>query len=281
MVKLMMPKLLAVILTAFALFGQQRQPSQGVNVYSTEKEAALGAALAKEMRRKITLIDSDSVRDYIERLSSRLSSQLPQNGPRYEIAVMFNSTGPMNEPTSFPGGYMFVPVALFTAAENEGEFVGMMAHAMAHAAERHHTGVATRGQIVNLSSIPLIFMGGWSGYHPGDPVLVPIGYRSFMRDFELAADRLAVSAMSGAGYDPINLVNYVSRAQPAPATQFERMHTLLPIETRLSNLRSAIEELPRQSYATGTEFSLVQGEVRRMAPPPARQAPSLRRKNER
>ena len=281
MVKLMMPKLLAVILTAFALFGQQRQPSQGVNVYRTEKEAALGATLAKEMRRKITLVDSDSVRDYIERLSSRLSAQLRQTGLKYEIAVMFNSTGPMNEPTSFPGGYMFVPAALFTAAQNEGEFVGMMAHAMAHAAERHHTVSATRAQNANLSSIPLIFMGGWSGYHPGDPVLVPIGYRSFMRDFELAADRLAVSAMAEAGYDPINLINYVSRVQPAPATQFERMHPLLPLETRLSNLRQAIQELPRRPYISGTEFSLVQGEVRRMNPPPVRQAPSLRRKNER
>jgi predicted Zn-dependent protease len=233
------------------------------------------------MRRKVALVDSNSVRDYIERLSSRLAAQLPETGPRYEIAVMFKSTGPMNEPTSFPGGYMFVPVALFTAAENEGEFAGMLAHAMAHAAERHHTGVATRGQVANLSSIPLIFMGGWSGYHSGDPVLVPIGYRSFMRDFELAADRLAVSAMSRAGYDPINLINYVSRVQPARATQFERMHPLLPLETRLSNLRNAIDQLPRQSYPTGAEFSLVQGEVRRMAPPRVRQAPSLRRKNER
>jgi heme A synthase len=39
-----------------------------------------------------------------------------------------------------------------------------MAHEIAHVAARHGTRQATRGAIINYASIPLIFMGGWTGY---------------------------------------------------------------------------------------------------------------------
>ena len=36
----------------------------------------------------------------------------------------------------------------------------VMAHEIAHVAARHGTRQATRGQIINYASLPLMFMGG-------------------------------------------------------------------------------------------------------------------------
>ena len=52
-------------------------------------------------------------------------------------------------------------------ADNEAELAGVMAHEIAHVAARHGTRQATRGEIANLATFPLVFLGGWAGY--GDP----------------------------------------------------------------------------------------------------------------
>jgi predicted Zn-dependent protease len=63
-------------------------------------------------------------------------------------------------------------------AESEAELAGVMAHEIAHVAARHGTKQATKGQIINLATIPLIFMGGWTGYaiRQGASVAIPLGF---------------------------------------------------------------------------------------------------------
>ena len=97
---------------------------------------------------------------------------------------------------ALPGGFFFVNSGLILKAENESELAGVMAHEIAHIAARHGTRQATRGQVVNLASIPLIFMGGWTGYgiRQAASILVPIGFLKFSRSLRAGSGfaRLAV-----------------------------------------------------------------------------------------
>lgn len=61
---------------------------------------------------------------------------------------------------ALPGGFFFVNSGLILKADSESELAGVMAHEIAHVAARHGTKQATRAEIINLASIPLIFMGG-------------------------------------------------------------------------------------------------------------------------
>jgi hypothetical protein len=45
--------------------GQERQPGQGVNFYSKDKEIALGQQLAMEVRQKTTPLDNAAARGVI------------------------------------------------------------------------------------------------------------------------------------------------------------------------------------------------------------------------
>ena len=68
---------------------------------------------------------------------------------------------------ALPGGFFFVNTGVLLNADSEAELAGVMAHEIAHVAARHGTRQATRGQIINYASIPLIFMGGWTGTRSG------------------------------------------------------------------------------------------------------------------
>jgi predicted Zn-dependent protease len=175
---------------------------------------------------------------------------------------------------------------LFLAAKDEAEFAGMLAHSMVHVSERHYTREATRVALANEATVPLIFMGGWTGYgtRQGGPVLVPVGMLKFQQVAETEADTLAVAISSGAGFDPSALLRYINRVQAeSPGTGGRAF------AARVSNLEAAIQAQPQQTYtvADPDEFGRIQVEVRQVTPvgprpllkPVSDQAPTLKRQN--
>src|SRR5882672_10772550 len=148
-----------LFLLALTLGAQERQLGQGVNFYSLTKEAAIGARLAEDLRKDTTAVESPAVRDYVQRIGGQLAQQLTNAPFSYTFAVIADDRGGRtHEPFSFPGGYIFVPANLILAAQDDAEFAGMLAHAMAHVAERHGTRLATQGELANLNTIPIVYM---------------------------------------------------------------------------------------------------------------------------
>jgi beta-barrel assembly-enhancing protease len=266
----MSAKLLLFLLVSVAAAAQERE-------YSKEKEALLGAQIAKEVRRETTILENDGARDYVRRLGSLLVSHVPGDAPAFIFDVIVNNGPPsqIHEPVWIPGGYVFVRAGLFLAARDEAEFAGMLAHAIAHVAQRHGRGTATPNQ-VNLTSIPLIFTGSWTV--TGHDTIVPVGFLKFARAWELAADKLAVQIMATAGYDPAALLRYIDRMQVDP-TEPRRAYSAMPLrEERLTALQESVSALPPRTFPENDSFMQVREEVRRLLDQPLkpRRAPSLR-----
>ncbi len=275
-------RLFVVLLAILAVSAQERRLGQGVNFYSKEKEAALGAQLAREVRQKTTPIDSAAVGDYVERVGRNLAAQLAKAGLTYTFTVVADDAGdPTNEPLSLPGGYIFVSASLILTAQNEAEFSGMLAHAMAHSAERHGTRQATRGEMVHMASSPSVLMGGWTGMGAGgNGRTVPISFLSFQRAFEAEADVLAVKITSGAGYDPSALVHYIRRMQPKGTDRSEVFSALPSRDSRIAGMERVIQELPPKTYSSTDAFVRIQDEVRLLKPNHVLRSPTLLRPNE-
>src|SRR6516162_9362280 len=186
-----------------------RNVGKGVNFYSLEKEIALGKQMAQEVERQAKIIEDPLIAEYVNRVGQNLVRNSDAKVP-FTIKVVDSE-----EVNAFalPGGFFFVNSGLILKADNEAELAGVMAHEIAHVAARHGTRQATRGQLINYGSIPLIFMGGWAGYaiREAATLAVPIGFLKFSRGLEAEADMLGLQYMYKAGYDPNEFVNFFEK----------------------------------------------------------------------
>jgi predicted Zn-dependent protease len=155
-------------------------------------------------------------------------------------------------------------------AENEAELAGVMAHEIAHVAARHGTRQATRGELINLASIPLIFMGGWTGYaiRQGAGLAIPLGFLTFSRGFEREADALGLQYLYKAGYDPTAFIDFFEKIQslekrkPGSIAKVFSSHPMT--DDRIKNAQEDIQKNlePKPEYVLNTsEFNDVKSRL--------------------
>jgi predicted Zn-dependent protease len=246
-----------------------RDVGKGVNFYSLEKEIALGKQLAQEVERQAKIIDDPIIAEYVNRVGQNLVRNSDAKVP-FTIKVLDSE-----EVNAFalPGGFFFVNSGLILKAETESELAGVMAHEIAHVAARHGTRQATRGTIINYASIPLIFMGGWTGYaiRQGAGLAIPMGFLTFSRGFEREADFLGLQYMYKAGYDPTAFVDFFEKIQSLekkkPGTLSKVFSTHPMTDDRIKASQAEIQKvlLAKPEYVVNTsEFNDVKGRLMAM-----------------
>ena len=243
-----------------------RDVGKGVNFYSIEKEIAMGKAYAQDIERQAKIVDDPVIAEYVNRVGQNLVRNSDAKVP-FTIKVIDSE-----EVNAFalPGGFFFVNSGLILRAESEAELAGVMAHEIAHVAARHGTRQATRGQFVNMASIPLIFWGGWAGYgvRQAASVLVPLGFLSFSRGFEEEADLLGLQYLYKTGYDPTAFVDFFEKLQSMekkkPGTMAKVFSTHPLTEDRIKNSQKNIEEILKSKpeyVVTTSEFDSVKSRL--------------------
>src|SRR5207247_494932 len=229
-----------------------RDVGKGVNYYTIEKESDLGKQLAQEVERQAKIIDDPVIAEYVNRVGQNLVRNSDAKVP-FTIKVLDSE-----EVNAFalPGGFFFVNSGLILKADNESELAGVMAHEIAHVAARHGMRQATRGTIINYASIPLIFMGGWTGYaiRQGAGLAIPLGFLTFSRGFESEADFLGLQYMYKAGYDPTAFVDFFEKIQTKekkkPGTLSKVFSTHPMTDDRIKSAQKNIAEILKCSPRT-------------------------------
>src|SRR2546427_558708 len=212
-----------------------RDVGKGVNFYSLEKEIALGKQLAQEVERQAKIIDDPVIAEYVNRVGQNLVRNSDAKVP-FTIKVIDSE-----EINAFalPGGFFFVNTGIVLNADNEAEMAGVMAHEIAHVAARHGTRQESRAELVNYGSIPLIFLGCWTGYaiRQGLGLAIPMGFLQFSKGFESEADFLGLQYLYKAGYDPTAFVDFFEKIQSQekrkPGTMAKVFSTHPPTDDRI------------------------------------------------
>src|SRR5438034_8503201 len=132
-----------------------RSVGKGVNLFSLEREISLGKSLAQEVERSSKMIDDPVVTEYVNRVGQNL---VRNSDARVPFTIKVIDSDEVNA-FALPGGFFYVNSGLVLRAQEESELAGGMAHEIAHVAARHGTKNATKGELMQLASIPaMIFI---------------------------------------------------------------------------------------------------------------------------
>src|SRR5436190_19600049 len=184
-----------------------------INFYSLEKEIALGKQLAEEVARQSKLSHDPTIVEFVNRLGQNLVRNSDAKLP-FTFQVVEDEV-----PNAFalPGGFIFVNTGLIKLSSEEDELAGAMAHEIAHVAARHMTCQATKGQIVNMASIPAgILLGGGLGGYAGRQaagIATQTAFLKLSRAAESEADYLGTQYLYAAGYDPTGAISIFEKLE--------------------------------------------------------------------
>jgi predicted Zn-dependent protease len=246
-----------------------RSVGKGINFYSIEKEIALGKGLAQEVERSSKLIDDPVVTEYVNRVGQNL---VRNSDARVPFTIKVIDSDEVNA-FALPGGFFYVNSGLILRAQEESELAGVMAHEISHVTARHGTKNATKGEMMQLATIPLMLLGpaGWAGYglYEGLNIAIPLTYLKFSRDSEREADFLGLEYMYKAGYDPNSFVTFFERIQAdekrRPGTIPKVFSTHPPTPDRIEAAQKEIARiLPNKPeyIVTTSEFDGVKARLR-------------------
>jgi hypothetical protein len=181
------------------------------NWYSTDTEIKMGKTYADEVEKSSKLINDPVVVEYVNRVGQNIVKNSDCKVP-FTIKVIDS-----DEINAFalPGGFFYVNSGLILNADEEAELAGVMAHETAHVCAHHAVREMTRMNYAQLGTIPLIFIGGWTGYgiYEAASIGIPITFMRFSREFESQADYLGVQYMYRAGYDPQAFITFFEKIQ--------------------------------------------------------------------
>ena len=247
------------------LVGKRNINKSQINFYSFEKEVAMGRGLAQEIDRSAKLIDDPIIAEYINRVGQNLVLHSDAKVP-FTIKVLDDD---VVNAFALPGGFFYVNKGLILAAENEAELAGPMAHEIAHVAARHGVEQASKGELVNWGTLPLIFLGGWAGYaiQQAAALAIPLGFLKFSRAAEEEADMLAAQYMWASGYDPHALVTFFekleSKEKKKPGTMSKIFSTHPVVGDRIQKVNTLIARFPdRSEYTINTsDFQQARGRL--------------------
>ncbi|MGA8142906.1 MAG: M48 family metallopeptidase [Candidatus Acidiferrales bacterium] len=241
-----------------------RNVGHGLNFYSLEREIALGKGLAQEVDRTAKFITDPVVTEYVNRVGQNLVRNSDAQVP-FTIKVI--DSDQINA-FALPGGFFYVNSGLIMHADEESELAGVMAHEIAHVCARHGTKNATKGDLVQLASIPAMIFIPYSlaglAMYQGMNLMIPITFLKFSRDAEREADFLGLQYMYKAGYDPNSLVSFfekvtaLEKKQPGSVPKVFSTHP--PTPDRIEAAQKEISTIlpARDEYIVSTsEFDLV------------------------
>ncbi len=247
----------------------ERQIAKGPNFYSIEKEIALGKRMAQDVERNSKIVNDPVIAEYVNRIGQNI---VRNSDAKVPFTIKLIDSSDLNA-FALPGGFFFVNSGLLLRAESESELAGVMAHEIAHVAARHGTRQATKAQLINFATIPLLFIGGWTGYgiYQASGLLIPMTFLKFSRGMESEADLLGVQYLYKSGYDPTSFIDFFEKMQAdekrRPGTMAKLFSSHPPHGSRIRKTQKSIDQLlpSRSEYVvTTSEFLNVKSRLEQL-----------------
>ena len=243
----------------------------GFTIVSVSQEIEIGREENAQVRKEMAQLRDPQVSAYITRIGKRLATAAP--GAKYPYSFTVANYREINA-FSLPGGPVWINRGVLQAAGNESQVAGVLAHEIAHIAQRHAADQMTKAVLAKWSLSVLGAMLGNAGGAGAAQVagaLVTDGvFLKFSRDDEREADQVGLQIMKRAGWDPrgmIGLFDVLRREAKRDPSAVELFFSTHPSpEDRIAQLRAATAR-SRGGVRDTAEFRAVKSRVLKLPPP--------------
>src|SRR5215468_5533874 len=247
------------------MIGKRNINKGQIDFYSLEKEVALGRQLAAEVDRESKFVTDPIVTEYVNRVGQNIVLHSDVKTP---VTIKVIDSNEVNA-FALPGGHLYVNRGVIETADNEAELAGVIAHETGHVAARHGVEQASKANLINYGSIPLIFLGGIGGFaiRQAAGLAVPLGFLKFSRGAEEEADRLGAQYMWASGYDPHAMVTFFEKLEAKekkkPGTIAKVFSTHPMTNDRIKEVGNLVARFPdKQEYEiSSSEFGAVKSRL--------------------
>jgi beta-barrel assembly-enhancing protease len=200
-----------ILLSLVAIAVSAVPATSRLQLVSVRDEVAIGRKAQAQVREQVPVLTDARVNRYIDGVGARIAARA--DGPKYPYSFDIANRREINA-FALPGGPIWIHRGLIEAARNEAQLAGVIAHEVAHIANRHAAAQITKGTVANVGlGLLSAFLGDGAGARAaqlGAGFAANMTMMKFSRDHERDADIKALRYMKGAGYDPRAMVEFLA-----------------------------------------------------------------------
>jgi predicted Zn-dependent protease len=242
-----------------------------IQLVSVSDEIGIGKQAQAEIKRQTPELTDSTVSSYVSRVGRQLAAHARAKYP-YSFSV-----ANYREINAFalPGGPVWVNRGAIAAAGSESQLAAVLAHEVAHVAQRHSAQQLSNAIVTNLGLNLLGALlgnsGGANAANIAARYVASGAFLKFSRDDEREADRVGTQIMARAGWDPrgmIELMQTIREQEKRDPSSVEVFFSNHPSpKDRIALLQQSMPR-SRGGKRDDAQFQSIRERLRRL--PPAR-----------
>lgn len=238
------------------------------------QERQIGLQIMRKIRTDPSYMDDPEIASYLSNLGHKLIANSGEAGADQSFEFFAVQDSSINA-FALPGGFMGFNSGLIIAAQSESELAAVMSHEIAHVTQKHLARMIA-GQkydmVKSLAALAVAIIAARSNPQASQAVLVASqasmiqSKLDFTRNHEKEADRIGLSILLDAGFDPQGMSTFFERLQRAGrfhengAPSYLRTH---PITfERIADIQNRTREMPYRQVPDSIDFLLVRAKLR-------------------
>lgn len=241
-------------------------------VLSAQDEQNIAEQILAEVATSDEVLQDAEVVDYLQALGNRLAAASDDKQQNFHFFVVKDTS--INA-FAMPGGVIGVHTGLFLSSNSESELASVLGHEIGHVTQHHLARMLAKQKtdtFKNIAGIAVALLVARSNPQLASGALATSSAAGiqrqldYTREHEREADRVGLSILENAGFDPRGMPAFFttlqrgSRFVEGGAPSFLRTHPLT--SERISDVENRVATMPYKQVASSLDYYFVRAKLR-------------------
>lgn len=241
-------------------------------VLSASDEERIAKQILQQVAVSDEVLQDVEIVDYLQALGNRLAAASDDKQQAFHFFIVKD---PSINAFAMPGGVIGVHTGLFLASNTESELAGVLGHEIGHVTQHHLARMLAKQKtdtFKNIAGIALALLVARANPQLATGALTASSAAGIQRQLdytrahEREADRVGLSILTNAGFDPRGMPGFFrvlqrgSRFVEGSAPSFLRTHPLT--SERITDVENRVASMPYKQVASSIDYHFVRAKLR-------------------